>query len=214
MDLFTELEENSEQKFEVYPLKDDSEIWYMKHFLKQKEANEYFNVFYNTVEWRQENIEIYGKIHPYPRLIAWFGYEGQDYVYSGYRRSMKQWTPELLSLKQKIETLLPWHKFNSVLLNLYRNGNDKVAWHADHEKDTIENPLIASLSLGATRRFDIKHRTEPGLEMKFELENGSLIIMKDAFQHYWMHQVPVQKKVTEARINLTFRKIGTVLGNR
>lgn len=207
MDLFTELEENKERKFEIFRLRDDSDLWYMKNFLKHKEANHYFERLLKNTEWSQEYITIYNRTVPYPRLISWHGDQGYAYSYSGAQMDLKPWTEDLVQLKKDIESFLPGHHFNSVLLNLYRNGNDRVSWHSDHEKDWAVNPVIASLSLGATRRFDIKHKTVHGLEHKFELTNGTLVIMKGAFQHHWLHQIPVQKKITEPRINLTFRKV-------
>ncbi|HEX2395270.1 MAG TPA: alpha-ketoglutarate-dependent dioxygenase AlkB [Bacteroidales bacterium] len=207
MDLFTELEEYRERKFDVFNLRDESALWYMKHFLREKEANEYFNSLLKNTDWKQEYITIYNRTVPYNRLLSWHGDQGYSLSYAGDHMSLKPWTKELLQLKQDIEYFLPGHKFNSVLLSLYRNGNDRVSWHADHEKDWAVNPIIASLSLGATRRFDIKHKTVPGLEQKFELINGTLVIMMGAFQHHWLHQVPKQKKITEPRINLTFRKM-------
>ena len=206
MDLFSQIEQNQERKFEKFFFK-DGEVWLMKNFLKQKEAEEYFNILSATIHWKQEEIQYYGKTYPVPRKTAWYGYDGLNYSYSGINCNPEPWTKELLELKIKIEELLPEQEFNSVLLNMYRDGNDKVSWHSDDEKELGTNPIIASLSLGATRRFDIKHKLEPELTHKFKLTNGSLIIMKGAMQHHWLHQVPVQKKISEPRINLTFRKI-------
>lgn len=206
MDLFSQIEENQERKFEIFPLK-DGEVCLMKNFLKQKEADEYFEILTASINWKQEEILYYGKIYPLPRKTAWYGYDGYNYSYSGIKCNPEPWTKELLELKMKIETLLSEQDFNSVLLNMYRDGNDKVSWHSDDEKELGINSTIASLSLGATRRFDIKHKVKTDLHHKFELTNGSLIIMKGAMQHHWLHQVPVQKKVSESRINLTFRII-------
>ena len=117
------------------------------------------------------------------------------------------WTEELLKIKTKIEKIIPPEIFTSVLMNLYNNGNDKMGWHADDEKELGTNPTIASLSIGATRRFDIKHKLLRELHYQFELTSGSLLIMRGALQHHWVHQIPVQKKVKTPRINLTFRTI-------
>lgn len=204
MDLFSKIEEPG--KFEIFGLK-DAEVLFMRSFLKQKEADEYFGILKDTIHWKQEEIKVYGKIFPFPRKTAWYGNEGYNYSYSGLNLNPEPWTEELLELKTRIESLLPGEVFNSVLLNMYRDGNDKVGWHSDDEKELGVNPVIASLSLGATRRFDIKHKTEKGLEHQFELTNGSLIVMKGAMQHHWLHQIPVQKKVLLPRINLTFRTI-------
>jgi alkylated DNA repair dioxygenase AlkB len=209
MDLFSQIGDSEEKKFEIFRLK-DGEVWFMRNFLKQKEADDYFNILGKSIHWKQEEIKIYGKTFPFPRKTAWYGYEGFKYSYSGLNLDPESWTKELLELKTKIESLLPGEEFNSVLLNLYRNGNDKVGWHADDEKELGINPTIASLSLGATRRFDLKHKTEQGLKHQFELTNGSLIVMRGAMQHHWLHQIPKQKNVILPRINLTFRTIKQV----
>jgi alkylated DNA repair dioxygenase AlkB len=206
MDLFSANEENLERKFEIFSLL-DGEVLFMKNFLKQDESLEFFNKLNSTIHWKQEEIKYYGKIYPVPRKTAWYGYEGFDYSYSGINCNPEPWTKELLFLKNEIEKFLPGVDFNSVLLNMYRNGNDKVSWHSDDEKELGINPTIASLSIGETRRFDLKHKDNPELQYKFELTPGSLIIMRGALQHYWLHQIPVQKKVTHPRINLTFRTI-------
>ena len=206
MDLFSQLENKSSIEFERFPLR-DGEVLFMKNFLTEIEAQNYFKILNSTINWRQEEIKYYGKIYPVPRKTAWYGYEGFDYSYSGINCSPEPWTKELLNIKLKIEKLLPEENFNSVLLNLYRDGNDKVSWHADDEKELGINPTIASLSIGVTRRFDLKHKDYPELQYKFELTPGSLIIMKGALQHNWLHQIPIQKKINQPRINLTFRTI-------
>jgi alkylated DNA repair dioxygenase AlkB len=209
MDLFSQEDEKKEKVFEVFSLK-DGEILFMKNFLTSTEAKKYFDILQNTINWKQEEIKYYGKIYPVPRKTAWYGYEGFDYSYSGINCNPEPWTKELLDLKKEIEKLIPNEDFNSVLLNMYRDGNDKVSWHADDEKELGMNPTIASLSIGETRRFDVKHKDNPDLKHQFELTPGSLIIMKGALQHNWLHQIPVQKKVTKPRINLTFRTIVTI----
>lgn len=206
MDLFSSADENSERKFEIFSI-EDGEILFMKNFLNDVEAKEYFKILYSSINWRQEEIKYYGKIYPVPRKTAWYGYKGFNYMYSGINCNPEPWTNELLSLKKEIENFLPQVDFNSVLLNMYRDGNDKVSWHSDDEKELGINPTIASLSLGETRRFDLKHKDNPNLHYKFELTPGSLLIMRGTLQHNWLHQIPVQKKVTQTRINLTFRTI-------
>lgn len=209
MDLFSQSEENTERKFERFTLL-DGEILFMKNFLNYSEAINYFNKLNSSINWKQEEIKYYGKIYPVPRKTAWYGYEGFDYSYSGINCNPEPWTKELLDLKKEIEKLIPNEDFNSVLLNMYRDGNDKVSWHADDEKELGMNPTIASLSIGETRRFDVKHKDNPDLKYQFELTPGSLIIMKGALQHNWLHQIPVQKKITKPRINLTFRTIVSI----
>lgn len=204
MDLFNQ--EPKERVFKKIQLL-DGEVWYMENFMPLDKANSYFKILNDSIEWRQEEIKMYGKTYPVPRKTAWYGYEGFNYKYSGILCNPKPWTKELLGIKRVIESFLPDSDFNSVLLNLYRNGSDKVSWHADDEKGLGTNPLIASVSLGATRRFDLKHKTAPNEKLQLELVPGSLVIMKGALQHNWLHQIPVQKKINDPRINLTFRTI-------
>ncbi|MEH6745798.1 MAG: alpha-ketoglutarate-dependent dioxygenase AlkB [Maribacter arcticus] len=204
MDLFNQAPKKRE--FQKIKIK-DGEIWYMENFMPLDKANYYFKKFTEHINWKQEEIKMYGKTYPVPRKTAWYGYEGFNYKYSGILCNPDPWTIDLLGIKKVIESFLPGTDFNSVLLNLYRNGSDKVSWHADDEKGLGTNPLIASVSLGATRRFDLKHKTDSEEKLQLELVPGSLVIMKGAIQHNWLHQIPVQKKILDSRINLTFRTI-------
>lgn len=204
MDLFTP--EEQEKAFEVISLS-NGEILFMRNFLSPTKAKHYFNLLQNNISWKQEEVRFYGKTYPVPRKTAWYGYEGFNYSYSGITCYPEIWTKELLEIKSQIEQFIPEEDFTSVLLNLYNNGNDKMGWHADDEKELGINPTIASVSLGETRRFDIKHKQNKELHYKFELTSGSLLIMRGALQHHWIHQIPTQKKVKDPRINLTFRTI-------
>jgi alkylated DNA repair dioxygenase AlkB len=204
MDLFSQ--EGLDKKFEVLSL-EDGEILFMKNFFDLSEAQNLFEILQKTINWRQEHIKMYGKTHLVPRKTAWYGEEGLNYSYSRIICYPEKWTDELNFIKSEIEKLIPSEKFTSVLLNLYNDGNDKMGWHSDDEKELGINPTIASVSFGATRRFDIKHKEIPGLQYQFELTSGSLLIMRGALQHHWIHQIPTQKKVTKPRINLTFRTI-------
>jgi alkylated DNA repair dioxygenase AlkB len=204
MDLFST--EGQEKTFEVISLQ-DGEILFMRNFFTPTESKNYFELLQNNINWKQEEVKFYGKTFPVPRKTAWYGYEGFNYSYSGITCFPEIWTNELLEIKKEIEKFIPDEDFTSVLLNLYNNGNDKMGWHADDEKELGINPTIASVSLGETRRFDIKHKQNPELHYKFELTSGSLLIMRGALQHHWIHQIPAQKKVKEPRINLTFRTI-------
>ena len=204
MDLFTP--EEQEKAFEVISLQ-DGEILFMRNFLSATEAKNYFDLLQNNINWKQEEVNFYGKTYSVPRKTAWYGYEGFNYSYSGINCLPEIWTKELLEIKFQIEKFITGEDFTSVLLNLYNDGNDKMGWHADNEKELGENPTIASVSLGETRRFDIKHRQNPDLNFKFGLTSGSLLIMRGALQHHWVHQIPAQKKVKNPRINLTFRTI-------
>jgi len=206
MDLFSELEQQAPREFEKHILL-NGEVWIMRNFMSQEDANRYYKVLKDSINWKQEEITFYGKTYPVPRKTAWYGYEGFNYTYSGISCNPDPWTKELLEIKKDIESFIPEEDFNSVLLNLYRDGNDKVSWHADDEKGLGINPTIASLSLGATRFFDLKHKDNPDLKMRIDLTPGSLVIMTGELQHHWLHQIPVQKTIKEPRINLTFRTI-------
>ena len=204
MNLFNQ--DTQERKFIKIPVK-DGELWYMEHFMPLNIAQTYYNTLSNTITWKQETITLYGKTHTVPRKTAWYGNKGTTYRYSGITHDPEPWTKALLDIKKVIEHVLNKETFNSVLLNLYRNGNDKMGWHADNEKELGTHPTIASVSLGATRRFDLKHKTDSKQKIQLQLRPGSLIIMRGALQHHWLHQIPAQKKITNSRINLTYRNI-------
>ena len=158
-----------------------------------------------TVPWSSQTITMFGKQHVEPRRTAWFGDDGASYTYSGITMSPLTWTPLLTSLRKICEEH-SGTSFNSVLLNLYRDGNDKMGWHADDEPELGVEPIIASLSLGVTRRFRFRHRTTKEI-VECELPTGSLVVMSGLTQKCWVHEVPQQKRITTPRINLTFRKI-------
>ena len=203
MNLFKDQEAPS---FLSIPL-EHGEVLLMKGFLNQIEAEDFFRILKETIRWGQEYLKIYGKVHPFPRETAWYGDEGTNYTYSGTTYSPSPWTPELTELKDRIEKVFPETKFNSVLLNRYRDGFDKVGWHSDNEKAFGTNPMIVSLSLGATRRFELRYKPDKTITHRFDLVSGTLLIMKGELQTYWEHQVPQQKKIVNERINLTFRKV-------
>lgn len=202
MDLFKQ----QDTEVEVFKVL-GGEILFIRNFLSPTEAKKYFDLLLETINWKQEQISFYGKTYPVPRKTAWYGYEGFDYSYSGIKCTTEIWTKELLEIKTAIEKITLSEDFTGVLLNLYNDGNDKMGWHSDDEKELGINPTIASLSIGETRRFDLKHKQNKDLNYKFELTSGSLLIMRGALQHHWVHQIPVQKKVKNPRINLTFRTI-------
>jgi alkylated DNA repair dioxygenase AlkB len=206
MELFNQESKLKERVFEKFNVK-DGEVWFMPNFMPADKAVLYYNTLMSSINWKQEEIKMYGKTYPVPRQTAWYGYEGFNYKYSGIMCNPDPWSKELLEIKKVIEHFIPGEDFNSVLLNLYRDGTDKVSWHADDEPELGINPTIASVSLGAERRFDLKHKTEPDQKLQIELTSGSLIVMKGPLQHHWLHQIPAQKKVLTPRINLTFRTI-------
>ena len=158
------------------------------------------------IEWRQDNITVFGKTYAQPRLTAFFADNDKPYGYSNIKMRSKPFGGHLLLIKQILENELKI-KFTSCLANLYRNGQDSNGWHADNEKELGLNPIIASVSLGEERIFHLKHKTDKTLKTKIKLEHGSLLLMKGATQRNWLHQIPKTKKPIGKRINLTFRII-------
>lgn len=163
------------------------------------------NVLTNSLLWNTYEIKIFGKKILSPRLTAWYGDEQCVMKYSGLTFYPIPFTKELLYIKSEIENLTQ-HKFNCVLANLYRDGNDSMGWHADDEKETGINPVMASYSLGTERVFQLKHNISKE-RIDIPLKNNSLLVMAGEMQHYWKHQIPKSKKVNQLRINLTFRYI-------
>lgn len=184
----------------------DGELYYDRFFFNNIEANKYFNLLKKEIQWRQDNIKIFGKIYPQPRLTALYANNNKSYSYSNIKMQPITFTPTLFDIKSKIEKRLN-SQFTSCLLNLYRNGQDSNGWHADNEKELGLNPVIASLSLGAERVFHMKHRNDKKEKLKINLTNGSLLVMRGKTQHHWLHQIPKTRKKVEERINLTFRII-------
>jgi alkylated DNA repair dioxygenase AlkB len=193
-------------RFETLAMPDgDLTIW--RQFFAETEADLLFTELLNGVEWRHDAIQIYGRQIPLPRLTAWFGNEGASYSYSGIKMNPAPWTPALLSIKQRTEGVagVP---FNSVLLNLYRDGHDGVSWHQDDEPELGKNPVIGSVSFGETRTFQMKHKSRKDLGVvNIDLSHGSFLLMSGPTQHFWRHRLPKTPKVLKARINLTFRRI-------
>jgi alkylated DNA repair dioxygenase AlkB len=204
-DLFSDLIDGPKY-FEKHML-EDGEYWFMRDFLSVDQAIQQESLLLNTIEWKQEEVYVFGKKHKEPRKTAWYGDENCVYSYAGKTNHPLPWTEALYQLKTDIEALIPGTNFNSVLLNQYRDGNEKMGWHSDNEKELGKNPIIASLSLGAMRFFDLKHKRINSLKKRLELPAGSLLIMCGSTQENWLHQVPQQKTVKVPRINLTFRKI-------
>jgi len=183
----------------------DGELVYCPQFFPLPEANHYLHTLLSSINWQQESMVMYGKPVLFPRLMAWYGDAGSSYSFSGKTYHPSPWTNELLQIKEAIAPL-SGVDFNSVLLNRYRNGKDSMGWHADDEPELGINPVIASVNLGATRRFMLRHVKE-GDKFELELQHGSLLVMKGALQHHWQHQVPKTTKVLAERINLTFRVV-------
>jgi alkylated DNA repair dioxygenase AlkB len=169
--------------------------------LAEAAALRLFDQLMAITPWRQEIATMMGRRVPIPRLTAWHGEAG--YVYSGIRMTPAPWNAPLLEIKAVAEACAG-QAFNSVLLNLYRDGRDSVSWHADNEPGLGRNPVIASISLGATRRFQMKHRRR-NERLSLDLPSASCLVMAGATQHRWLHQVPKISRPVGPRINLTFR---------
>ena len=183
----------------------NGELLYIRHFLDTNQSDRYLNLLLKSVDWRQESMHLYGKTVQFPRLTAWYGDPDTSYAFSGIILQPTAFTPALLEIKRHVETLTGV-KFNSVLLNRYRNGNDSISWHADDEKELGKNPVIASVNFGATRVFQLRH-IQTKEKINIELSHGSLLIMLGELQHFWKHQISKTKKSVGERINLTFRII-------
>jgi alkylated DNA repair dioxygenase AlkB len=184
----------------------DAEVTFYRDFFSADENTQLFQDLVDKIDWKQESARFGGKAVPLPRLTAWYGDAGKSYSYSGITVNPLPWTPPLLSIKERIETVSNV-QFNSVLLNFYRGERDSVSWHSDDEPELGTNPVIASVSFGATRKFQFKHKTNPDLRLSVDLTPGSLLLMAGATQHHWKHQIPKTTKPVDPRINLTFRVI-------
>ncbi|MDO6605424.1 alpha-ketoglutarate-dependent dioxygenase AlkB [Arenibacter palladensis] len=184
----------------------DSDIVYYPNFLGAKQADHYFKSIKASTPWQQDDITVFGKTYPQPRLTALFGENSKPYSYSNITMHPHAFTAELLELRNKLQMEIGVH-FTSCLLNLYRNGQDSNGWHSDDEKALGKNPIIASISLGQERYFHLKHKLKKDLKQKLLLEHGSLLLMKGETQHCWYHQIPKTAKTIQERINITFRVI-------
>ncbi len=192
-----------DQKLNILPC--DGEVYYFGSVLLHLQAEAYLNRLLNTIAWRNDEVIIYGKHLVTSRKAAWYGDKKYSYTYSNTTKHALAWTSELLELKALVKKQSRI-SFNSCLLNLYHSGTEGMAWHSDDESALGKNPVIASLSLGAERKFSFKHKTTKQT-VSIGLEHGSLLVMKGATQSHWLHSLPKTVKVSEPRINLTFRNI-------
>jgi len=181
----------------------DGTVNYFGKLFSQQEADHYFDVLMNTVEWKNDEAFIMGKHIITKRKVAWYGDESYSYTYSNKSKTALPWTRELLELK-RISEEQTGLTYNSCLLNLYHSGDEGMAYHSDDEKALAKDSAIASLSFGAERRFLFKHKQSKETVTLF-LEHGSLLVMKDETQTNWLHRLPPTKKVNQPRVNLTFR---------
>lgn len=179
----------------------DGDLLWWPGFLGAPQASALQQRLQAEIAWRHEQIRLFGRWHWQPRLIAWFG--ARDYRYSGLTLQAQDLPACLLPIQQACEQATG-SPFNSLLLNRYRDGQDGMGWHADDEAELGENPVIASLSLGQSRRFVLRHR-QSGEKREFLLQHGDLLVMAGAMQHHWQHALPKTQRVCAERINLTFR---------
>jgi len=184
----------------------NAKVTFYRNFFDLQESNTIFQILLNEINWRQDKMKLYGKEVNLPRKTAWYGDQDKSYTFSGIHLDPEPWTPTLLQVKQRIEEVAEV-QFNSVLLNLYRDGNDGISWHTDAEPELGENPVIGSVSFGGTRKFMFRHREDKDLKEEVELTHGSFLLMAGETQHFWQHQIPKTSRQVDKRINLTFRVI-------
>jgi alkylated DNA repair dioxygenase AlkB len=184
----------------------DAEVDFLPSFLPPSEADRLFAAIRDGAVWKQDSMTMFGQPRNLPRLTAWYGDPGTAYVYSGIRNEPRPWIEPISQVKAAVEAACGV-SFNSVLLNRYRTGQDSMGWHADNEPEFGPNPVIASVSFGSSRTFQMKHKTHKEWKTKFELGHGSLLVMRGATQHHWRHAIPKTARPVGERINLTFRTV-------
>jgi alkylated DNA repair dioxygenase AlkB len=181
----------------------DTELMLYDNFFTKEESDHYYTTLLNNTPWQEYAMEIYDKTVTVPRMISW--YEDRDN--SGADLTKPDWTPELLFIRERVEKETQV-KFNSVLLNLYRNGKDGVSWHSDREQNFGKDAIIASVSFGETRMFRLRHKLRKEIpQVEIPLHHGSLLLMAGTTQSFWQHQVSKTARDILPRINLTFRQV-------
>ncbi len=181
-------------------------LHYVPRFLSESSAEQAMKSLQAGLDWRQESVTLFGRRHPQPRLIAWYGDQNIRYSYSGILLSANGWQQDLLAIKDRLSALTE-ENFNSVLCNLYRDGQDAMGWHADDERALGDEPLIASVSLGAERRFLLRRKDNHREKLVLQLRSGSCLLMTGVTQRDWQHALPRTRRPIGARINLSFRRI-------
>jgi len=183
----------------------EADVEYWPEFYSVDESHRFYKQLIDEVDWQQDRVTVYGKEHLAPRLSRWFGEPWMDYTYASYTMKASAMTSLLKQIQANIEQQTG-ERFNSVLVNYYRDGSDSNGWHSDDEPELGNNPIIASLSLGASRDFHLRHKRNKEMKHKMSLENGSLLMMRGTTQSHWQHHVP-KRANADGRINLTFRTI-------
>lgn len=200
------MESNKQHTLPFDPGLPDADIKYYGNFLSEPEAARYFSCLLDNLDWQQHHIKIFGKSLPQPRLTALYAETDEAYTYSGLTLQPIPYTEELKVIQNKIKEIMDVD-FTHCLANLYRDGRDSMGLHADDEKELGKNPVIASISLGETRKFRLIHKYDKSLKLNIDLEPGSLLIMQGTTQHYWKHELAKTSASKGPRINLTYRKI-------
>ena len=183
----------------------NGEAFYFGKIFSEAEAEKLFEELFEKAEWQHDEVMIFGKKITTGRKTAWYGEKEFEYTYSKMTKKARLWIPELLPVKEKVEGVTGL-QFNSCLLNLYHSGEEGMGWHSDAEAELGKQPAIASVSLGAQRKFVLKNKASAE-KIELQLEPGSLLLMAGETQQHWLHSLPKTKKVKEPRINLTFRNI-------
>ena len=183
----------------------DGALYYDKNFLESNISLNYITELLKEVNFKNDESIVFGKHYFMNRLVGWVGERPFSYGYAQIKRKAEPWSKNVLKIKHLVENATGT-KYNSCLLNYYPSGEDGMGWHADNEKELGINPTIASLSLGATRKFSFKHNTTKQ-KIDVQLKNGSLLLMTGEIQHFWKHALPKTKKIKTPRMNLTFRNI-------
>lgn len=185
----------------------DSDIHLQQRFLPSCADHDLLTELIEATPWRQDKITVFGKQYLQPRLVAWYGDEAVSYTYSGLSLVALAWTDALIAVKRRIESVAG-HRFNSVLLNYYRDQRDSMGMHSDDEPELGEQPVIASLSLGEERTLVLKHKYRKDVDtVKLPLASGSLLVMKGDTQRHWKHGIHKERRQCGPRVNLTFRAI-------
>jgi alkylated DNA repair dioxygenase AlkB len=185
----------------------DANVSYMEHLPLGQPAAQVLQRLIAEIAWRAEEVVMWGRRLPQPRLTAWYGDPGASYAYSGLQLAPLPWTPLLRDIKARIEEAAG-SAFNSALLNYYRDHHDSIGFHGDDEPELGERPVIASLSLGEARTFILKHKTSRAVRpVHLRLGSGSLLLMRGDTQHCWRHGVLKESRPCGPRVNLTFRTI-------
>lgn len=204
MNLFddTDIFTNSSPRKEVFDVP-DAELMLFEGFFSKEESDLYYDVLLKQTKWKEADLKIYDKTHIIPRMVSWY----EDKTNPGADPNGQDWTPELRAIKARVEAETEV-KFNSVLLNLYRNGKDGVGWHSDRTDNFGNNQIIASVSFGETRPFRLRHKTRNDeLMVEIPLTHGTLLLMAGTTQTHWEHHIPKTAKNILPRINLTFRQV-------